>query len=164
MELKKLAALGGALVLIFAAELFFLAAGALAQAPAEGDAKLPEGQGKELVESICSFCHPPTYPLRKRLTEPEWRRLVIEMLQEEEVTQAEKDSIVAYLAKALPKRVNVNKGSAEELVLVLEVTPAQAAAMVAWRAGNGGFKILEDLKKVLGEGGKVEGMREWVEF
>jgi len=156
VELKKLAALGGALVAA-------LATGLLAQAPAEGDAKLPEGQGKELVESICSFCHPPTYPLRKRLTEPEWRRLVIGMLQEEEVTQAEKDSIVAYLAKALPKRVNVNKGSAEELVLVLEVTPAQAAAMVAWRAGNGGFKSLEDLKKVLGDG-KVEGMKGWVEF
>jgi DNA uptake protein ComE-like DNA-binding protein len=156
VELKRLAALCGALVAAFAT-------GLLAQAPAEGDAKLPEGQGKELVESICSFCHPPTYPLHKRLTEPQWQRLVIGMLQEEEVTQAEKDSIVAYLAKALPKRVNVNKGSAEELVLVLEVTPAQAAAMVAWRAGNGGFKGLEDLKKVLGEG-KVDGMKGWVEF
>ena len=148
--------------------LILLAAGVGAQAPqgeSTAEPKLPDGEGKELVESICSFCHPPTYPLRKRMTEPEWRLLVIEMLQEEEVTQQEKDSIVAYLAKALPKRVNVNKGSEQELVLVLEVTPAQAAAIVGYRLGSGGFKSIEDLKKVPGvDGGKVEGMKERVEF
>ena len=135
-----------------------------AQAP-EAEPKLPEGEGKALVEAICSFCHPPPYPLRKRLTEPEWRLLVIEMLQEEEVTQQEKDSIVAYLAKALPKRVNVNKGTQQDLQLVLEVTPAEAAAIVGYRLGNGGFKTIEDLKKVPGvDAGKLDGMRERVEF
>ena len=142
-----------------------LALAAWAQAPEAAEAKLPEGQGKELVESICSFCHPPTYPLRKRLTEPEWRRLVIEMLQEEEVTQQEKDAIVAYLAKALPGKVNVNRGTAQELQLVLEVTPAQAAAIVAYRTGSAGFKSIEDLKKVPGvDGEKVEAVKERVEL
>jgi len=99
------------------------------------------------------------------MTEPEWRRLVIEMLQEEEVTQQEKDTIVAYLAKALPKRVNVNKGSEQDLQLVLEVTPTQAAAIIAYRQSNGGFKSIDDVKKVPGvDGGKVEGMKERVEF
>jgi len=155
VDLRQFAAVSG----------LILAAGLLvAQAP-EAEPKLPEGQGKELVESICSFCHPPTYPLRKRMTELEWRRLVTEMLQEEDVTQQEKDSIVAYLAKALPKRVNVNKGTEQELVLVLEVTPEQAAAIVAYRKGNGGFKTIDDLKKIPGmDGGKVDGMKERIEF
>ena len=135
-----------------------------AQAPEPAEQKLPEGQGKELVELICSFCHPPTYPLRKRLTQPEWQRLVIEMLQEEEVSQQEKDAIVAYLAKALPKKVNVNRGSEQDLQLVLEITPAQAAAILRARPA-GGFKTIEDLKKVPGiDGAKLEAMKDRLEF
>ena len=81
------------------------------------------------------------------------------MLQEEEVTQQEKDTIVAYLAKALPKKVNVNKGSAQDLQLVLEITPAQAAALIAARP----FKAVEDLRKLV-DSSKLESEKDRLEF
>ena len=93
------------------------------------------------------------------------------MLQEEmDVTQAEKDQIVDYLAKAFPgqidiKKVNVNTGAAKEIETTLELSPENAAAIVRYREQNGAFKTIDDLKKVPGvDAAKIEAKKDRLEF
>src|SRR5438132_5210895 len=67
---------------------------------------LPDGPGKDLVETICSECHEPTKVIGQQRTKIEWQLKVTEMLQEDpDVTQAERDTIINYLAAHFPKKV-----------------------------------------------------------
>jgi competence protein ComEA len=132
---------------------------------------LPEGQGKELVEVICSSCHSTERIAAKRWTKPQWQDKVLEMLQEEtDVTQAEKDRIVEYLAKSFPaqidiKKINVNNAAAKDLETGMELSAENAAAIVRYREQNGAFKTIDDLKKVPGvDAAKIEAKKDRLEF
>lgn len=48
--------------------------------------------------------------------------------------------------------VNINTATAEELKTLPGIGPAKAAAIVEYRQANGGFKAVDDLKKVKGIG------------
>ncbi len=62
--------------------------------------KLPEGEGKALVQKVCSSCHGLDTALEKKHTEPEWKTVVDSMAgRGAEATDAEFDLIVKYLAK-----------------------------------------------------------------
>jgi competence protein ComEA len=126
----------------------------------------PDGPGKEAFVAICSSCHDPTHVLDKQLTKAEWQAKVLEMLQEEtDVTQADQDAIVAYLAKNFPKKVNANKALAKEIASVLELSDKDAEAIVQYRTEKGDFKTLDDLKKVPGlDVAKIEGIKQRIEF
>ena len=64
---------------------------------------LPEGDGKDLVEAVCTACHDASNFTTKRMTKPQWQAKVLEMLQEcPDVTQPEREKIVDYLAKNFP--------------------------------------------------------------
>jgi competence protein ComEA len=77
--------------------------------------------------------------------------------------------ILDYLAKnygadEVP-RVNVNKATAIELESGLSLRRSQAAAVLAYRAKNGPFKSLEDLKKVpLIDPEKIEAKKDRIAF
>jgi competence protein ComEA len=125
----------------------------------------PEGPGKDTFELICSFCHPPAFVLDQTFSRPEWQTKVAEMLQGADVTQQEKDAIVSYLAKNFPKKVKVNEAAAKELQEVLQITEAQAAAVVASRRANGALKSVDDLKRVTGiDDSKFEDIRNRILF
>jgi competence protein ComEA len=47
-------------------------------------------------------------------------------------------------------QVNVNKAESAEIANVLEITPAQADAIVKYRADHGAYKSVDDLKKAPG--------------
>jgi len=132
-------------------------------APAQA---LPEGPGKQLVEVICSSCHSTERIEDKRWTRPQWQDKVLEMLQEEpDVTQAEREQIVDYLAKSFPARVNVNTAAAKDIETGLELSAENAAAIVRYRERNGGFKTIDDLKKVPGvDAAKIEAKKDRLEF
>jgi len=132
---------------------------------------LPEGSGKELVEVICSSCHSTERIAAQHKTKPQWQDKVLEMLQEEtDVTQAEKDTIVDYLAKSFPaqidiKKVNVNTAAEKDLERELELPPESAAAIVRYREQNGAFKTIDDLKRVPGvDAAKIEAKRDRLDF
>jgi competence protein ComEA len=127
---------------------------------------LPEGPGKELVEVICSSCHSTERIAAQHKTKRQWQDKVLEMLQEEtDVTQAEKDKIVEYLAKSFPLRVNINTAAAKEIETALELSPETASAIVRYREQNGAFKTIDDLKKVPGvDAAKIEAKKDRLEF
>jgi virginiamycin B lyase len=74
----------------------------LAAVAASGQA-LPEGDGKDLVEAVCTACHEASNFTSQHMTKPQWQAKVLEMLQEcPDVTQAEREKIVDYLATNFP--------------------------------------------------------------
>jgi len=112
--------------------------------------ELPDKPGRELVQVICSECHPPTKVIGQQRTRADWQAKVTEMLQEApDVTQAERDTIINYLAANFPKKVNVNTAPARELREVLEISDREAEAVVRYREEKGKFKSVEDLRKVM---------------
>lgn len=128
---------------------------------------LPDSPGKETFVMICSMCHSPTAVIGKQGTRQWWQLKVTEMLQEEtDIPGSDVDTIVAYLAKNFPiVKTNVNKASAKDLETGLELTSKESEAIVNYRAANGNFKTLDDLKKVPGlDAVKIESKKDRLEF
>jgi len=132
---------------------------------------LPDGPGKELVETICTACHSPANITTQQKTKEEWQAKVTEMLQEEpDVTGPERETIVTYLAAHFPKtsvseKVNINKASAKELETALGFSSKAAEAVVRYREEKGNFKTLDDLKRVPGlDAAKIESQKDRLEF
>jgi mono/diheme cytochrome c family protein len=80
---------------------------AVAQTPAAPPdapgAKLPPGDGRELVMRACSKCHVPDIVASQSLDGPGWKELVDQMASNgAQASDAEFDQIVAYLTKAFP--------------------------------------------------------------
>jgi competence protein ComEA len=128
---------------------------------------LPDGQGKETFQMVCSMCHSPDAVIGKQGTRQWWQSKVTEMLQEvTDVPESDVNTIVGYLAKNFPVvKINVNKASAKDLETGLELTSKESEAIVQYRDAKGNFKTLDDLKKVPGlDAVKIESKKDHVEF
>lgn len=111
---------------------------------------LPDGKGKDVVENVCGACHGVDLLSSQRATKEGWGYIVDDMVSRgASATNDQIQTIKDYLAKNFGQ-VNANKGSAAELVQVLEITPEQADAIVKYRTDHGAFKTLDDVKKVPG--------------
>ena len=89
----------------------------------------------------------------KQWTRQEWELKVTEMLQEEpDVTRDERAAIVEYLAANFRPggKIYINHAGAKDLETALEISAADAEAIVRYRRSEGDFKSLDDLKKVPG--------------
>jgi competence ComEA-like helix-hairpin-helix protein len=87
----------------------------------------------------------------KQWTRQQWELKVIEMLQEEpDVTREERAVIIEYLAANFRPggKIYINKADAKDLESALEISAAEAEAIVRYRRSQGDFKTFEDLKKV----------------
>lgn len=117
---------------------------------AQGQTKLPDGEGKALVERVCTRCHGPTEITNARLDRKRWNSMVDDMVSRgAEATDEELDKIVEYLAANFSRpKIAVNKATARELVSVLGLSAEDAEAVVSYREKNGNFKEWDDLKKV----------------
>jgi competence ComEA-like helix-hairpin-helix protein len=111
---------------------------------------LPEGKGKAVVEEVCGACHGVDLISGRRATKEGWGYIVDDMVSRgASATTEQIQSINEYLSKNLGQ-VNPNKAAAADIVSILEVTPAQADAIVKYRMEHGDFKTLDDFKKVPG--------------
>ena len=111
---------------------------------------LPEGKGKDLVDQVCGACHGTDLVSSRRATKQGWSYIVDDMVSRgASATNEQIAQINEYLAKYFGQ-VNVNKGPASELQSVLEISQAQAEAIVKYRGEHGDFKSVDDLKKVPG--------------
>jgi competence ComEA-like helix-hairpin-helix protein len=57
--------------------------------------------------------------------------------------------------KQLTGKLNLNTANEDQLQLLPTVGPAKAERIIAWRAKNGGFKRIADLRRVKGFGYKT---------
>jgi len=133
----------------------FAVIGVLIVAPAAALAQLPDGPGKDELVKVCSPCHEPNRAAAFRLTREGWEATVSDMKwRGAKGTDEEFAAIVEYLAtnflgEAAPK-LNMNRATSIELESVLSLLRKEAAAVIAYRDKVGGFKSIDDLKKVPG--------------
>jgi competence protein ComEA len=131
---------------------------------------LPDGPGKAVVERMCTGCHGLENVVRARLTKERWGFIVDDMVSRGATgTDDEIDQVINYLAanfgKSDAKKVNINKASAADLTAALEITEADAAAIVSYRTDKGAFKELKDVTKVPGiDTKKIEAAKDRLEF
>jgi mono/diheme cytochrome c family protein len=118
----------------------FLAVGAGAQT-------LPDGPGKAVVQGMCTPCHGLENVIRARMTKDRWGSVVDDMVSRGATgTDDEIHQVITYLSTNFSrKKVNMNKASAADIAAALEIAPADAAAIVAYRTDRGNFKELRDV-------------------
>jgi competence protein ComEA len=116
---------------------------------AAGD--LPDGPGKDVIKRVCGVCHEAEIVTGQARTPAAWRKTISDMTTlGAQGSDEDLDLILSYVVSNFPKKVNVNKAAAKDLQAALDITPELAEAMVGYRAKNGDFKSLDDLKKVPG--------------
>lgn len=132
--------------------------------------QLPEGPGRVEVERICKGCHEMARSISPRQDRDAWNHTMTKMAAfGMKSTDAEYKAALDYLAKTFPAdevpRVNVNKATAIQLESGLSLKRSQAAAIIAYRAKNGDFKSLDDLKKVpLIDAEKIDAKKDRIAF
>lgn len=137
-----------------AAALSLLAAAAVWAVPVAAR-QLPDGAGKDTVIKVCSPCHEPSRAAAFRLTREGWEATVADMRwrgakgTDEEFTAIVDYLSTYYLGEASPK-LNMNRATSVELESVVSLLRREAAAVMAYRDKVGGFKSIEDLRKVPG--------------
>jgi glucose dehydrogenase len=111
---------------------------------------LPAGEGRASVVQMCSGCHGLRTVLAQRRTPLEWQGIVQSMAGLGAPGNAgDISTTAAYLAWRLG-RVNVNSASAPDLIRIVELSPADAAAILDYRAHEGPLRSLDDLQKIPG--------------
>jgi competence ComEA-like helix-hairpin-helix protein len=131
------------------------------------DSGLPDGKGKDVVESACSDCHSLERIKAQRLNEEGWNSVIHEMLENGAPINAnDMRVIVSYLAKNFgpDKKVNINKAAASEIAGVLKLESAEVAAVIQYRTEHGKFKDLSELEKINGLAAKIEAKKALIEF
>jgi DNA uptake protein ComE-like DNA-binding protein len=116
---------------------------------------LPPGDGRDLVLESCNSCHNLKVVVHARKSRAEWAKSVNDMIQRgAQIFPEEIDPITAYLTKAfgteVPKLVNANSASREDLEKLPNLKPELAARIVEMRAKAGPFKNAEELRRALG--------------
>lgn len=124
------------------------AASVAAPAPAPGG--FPEGPGKSVFENTCGGCHGADIVIGQTGTRDVWQDTV-DSMRGRGATGTDDDFklIVNYLTKYFGVPVNVNSAPAKEMADNLDITSAEAAAIVKAR-DQGKFKDYSDLSKVQG--------------
>lgn len=112
---------------------------------------LPEGKGKDTYLKICGACHDAGVVVTMHQSKDDWQSTVDDMKgRGADGSDDDFKTIVNYLAKFQGPEVNVNKASADDLQKQLDLTSAEAAAIVKYRQDNGDFKGWPDVQKVSG--------------
>ena len=122
---------------------------------------LPEGKGKDTFAKICGACHDAGVVVTMHQSRDDWQATVDDMKgRGADGSDADFKTILDYLSKYQGPEVNVNKASADDLQKQLEVTAAEAAAIVKTRTDKGDFKSWDDLAKVSGlDAKKIEPLK-----
>lgn len=143
--------------------------------PLAAQAQLPPGEGKEVVERVCSPCHGVDPLTQRRRDQAAWQRTVDDMVSRgARASDEDLKVVVQYLARTFnvpdsektnPDRININKASAIRLTNALKLFPEEAEAIADYRDQHGNFKELEDLKKVPGlDWKKIEERKDHITF
>ena len=133
-------------------------------------AQLADGPGKEETVKLCSHCHELERSISLRQDRAGWQATVDKMVGlGARATDKDFAAVVEYLTVNFPgdqlPKLNVNKAAAIDFESRLSLRRSEAAAVIAYRARNGLFKSIEDLKRVPGiDVAKVEAKKDVLTF
>ena len=133
-------------------------------------AQMPQGPGREETEKLCSGCHELARSISTRQDRDGWKATISKMVSlGAQGTEKDFSLVLEYLATNYPAetipRLNVNQASAIDFESRLSLTRSQARAVIDYRAKNGPFKSIEDLKKVPGvDVAKIEAKKDVLTF
>jgi competence ComEA-like helix-hairpin-helix protein len=122
-------------------------------AGAYGQAKFPDGPGKDAVLKICGDCHAVDVLIGVGKGREGWAATVDDMVAKGATgSDEELQQIVDYLARNFGKstagKVNINAATVKELKEKLDLPMKDAQAVFDYRGAHGSFKSWADLKNV----------------
>jgi competence protein ComEA len=122
-------------------------------------AEMPEGAGKPIVERACTACHGPNAMAGYRKTREDWDAVVRRMSGRTQISAAEIETVIGYLAGNFPKvedatKLNVNKATAADIARVMGLTDEEAQAVVAYRERHGNFRAWGEMLVIYNVDGK----------
>jgi competence protein ComEA len=118
-------------------------------------AELPDGPGKSATIRVCGHCHSPERAASMHQDRGAWEETITKMVKlGAQGSDEEFEAVLAYLTKNFgkeqPQPVNINKAKPVDLEADLLLLRSEAKAIIQYRARNGDFKSMDDLKKVPG--------------
>lgn len=156
------------MILSLLVAVLWLASAAMAQGPKPKDEGwselLPPGEGRAQVLEGCTSCHNLKSTVHERKNRAGWNKTVADMIQRgAQLFPEEIEPITSYLAKAfspdVPKPVNVNTATREELEKLPSLKPETAARILEARGKAGSFKSAAELRDALGKPGDFDKYR-----
>lgn len=132
---------------------------------ARADDDIPAGPGKDVVQRVCTACHDLGAVQTMTGDKDTWQSISDDMRSRgADGTDEDFKTVVAYLSKYFGSPVNVNTADAKAL-MVLDITDAEAAAIVKYRADKGNYKTFADLSNVPGlDVKKIEPLKKRIKF
>ena len=131
------------------------------------DVVLPDGKAKSIVQSACSECHGLDQVVSSQMSAEKWKTTVEKMIKKgASVTPDQIDTVVEYLSVYFAAdKINVNTASSQDLQNSLQLSAAEADAVIAYRKANGNFKDLAALGKVSGvDAKKIDAKKDLIVF
>jgi competence protein ComEA len=132
---------------------------------ARADDDIPAGPGKDVVQRVCTACHDLGAVQTMTGDKDTWQSIADDMRSRgADGTDEDFKTVVAYLSKYYGSPVNVNTADAKALA-VLDITDAEAAAIVKYRTDKGNYKTFADLSNVPGlDVKKIEPLKKRIKF
>lgn len=106
--------------------------------------------GEATFTATCSKCHTPERILAARRTKTDWEGILEKMTKlGAPVTDENYDTLMDYLLRRYGK-VNINRGDAKEIALIVNLSAADADTIVKYRSEHGDFPDYDAVAKVPG--------------
>jgi competence ComEA-like helix-hairpin-helix protein len=113
--------------------------------------ELAAGAGKDLTLRLCGECHPISTVIRMNGSAKEWRAIVSRMVDSGAGgSDEELAAVVNYLGAHYGKKVRINEAPAAEIAEALDITAADARAIVSFRTAKGKFATWQDVANTPG--------------
>jgi competence protein ComEA len=106
--------------------------------------------GAETFTATCSKCHTPERILAARRTRTQWEEVLDKMSKiGAQITDENYETIMDYLLRR-HGMININRGDAKEISLVVNLSVADSDAIVKYRSDHGAFADFDAVAKVPG--------------
>jgi competence protein ComEA len=115
--------------------------------------EFPPGTGRDAVLRLCVRCHSPNIILASGRDRTGWENTITKMVglgatgSDEDFTDIA-DYLTANFPPSQVRKIFVNMATAKQFAATLEISDADAQAIVDYRDKQKGFKSIDDLKKV----------------
>ncbi len=113
------------------------------------DIVLPDGKAKTLIQNTCTECHGLDMVVSSNMSPDEWKTTLDQMIKRgATLNKDEREVVLEYLTVYFSaEKLNVNTATAEQLKSGLQLTDAEAEAVIAARK-SAKIKDLEAFRKV----------------